>query len=447
MAKTDKTNASGGRLRAISVGLVLLVLLLGLAEVALRLTRPDLKVRSSSQLQFPELFDHLRNLYHEPDRTLLWKPKSDYEEGSIRISRAGFREAPGTHDPARYPIACMGNSATFGYTTPDFGETYPALLESLLTRLDCPDAPEVLNAGIVGYSSEQGRRLYELAVRPESPRVVTLLFGYNDHHLSASTDAEKMRVMENRIAVTSPLHRVFVYRALRKVILGSLPEPELRDVTPRVSPDRFRENISALVRSIHADGAVPILLTIPTRPSVPLVENPIPVIDRDGRRRWANQFRWLMQKLPEEARRPVARLIFANEELTPDLLRGVAPILAAAAAARPGWPRPRYLNGLALEAAGHETEARREFGAADALDKERNVVATYNDIIRDVARAEGATLVDVTEILATAAQRTDGGGSLFSDVVHPTPAGNRLIAEALLPHVMAVLRCGEAASP
>ncbi len=425
-------------MKAVCLGGLLTVLLLAGAELILRVTRPDLKLRARSTLQFPELFDHLRNVYHRPDPRLLWKPQPGHEAGTIRISRIGFREAPGEPDPERYQVACMGNSVTFGYTTPEFEETYPAVLESLLVAGGCPTTLEVLNAGIVGYSSEQALGLYEESIRKQAPRVVTLLFGYNDHHFSGMTDARKMETRTGWTTMTAPLQRFHVYRALRKLILGRLPEAELQEVTPRVPLARFRENLTALVRRVRGDGATPILLTVPIRPEVPLVENPVPVVESSGARTWTDQLRWLLARLPEETRQQVVGLIFAGRPPTPATLQAIEPMLERAALERPSWPLPHYLRGLALEVAGRDSLASREFADSRRLDAEREMVRSYNDAVREIARAEGIGLVDLERLLAGPRP----AGRFFHDVVHLTPAGNRRVADELHPPVATALGCG-----
>lgn len=421
----------GGRLLAVGLGVLITILFVSLTELVLRLVDPDLRVRRESA--FPETVDHLRNLHHEPDRELLWRARPGYSAGGIRITETGFRAAPGEADPARYDVVCLGNSVTFGYTTPRYGDTYPARLEAAL-RAGCGAPLEVLDAGVIGYTSAQGRRLFESQIAGLGARVVTILYGYNDHHLSPSSDAEKLGTTSGA-RVPRALARLAVYRALRKVIAGLRPEEVRGTLVPRVGHDALRRNLSAIVESARMGGASPVLVTVPIRPRIPLVENPVSVTTPAGETRWMFQARWLTGKVPPDARGPLTRLLFANEPMPREPLVALAPTLERLAAVAPeSWALPPFVLGLALEAAGDTARASAQFALAAAHDRERAVLESYNAVIRNLATEEGVPLVDVARALE------DHPGA-FSDVVHTNEVGNARIAELLAPAVARALGC------
>lgn len=402
------------RVAAILTGLGMVIVLLIIAEVTLRVIDPDLRPRPREG-QFPELFDHLRNVYHEPDPHFGWRLRPDYTEGTMRTTPDGFRERIGPL-PDAYDVACLGNSVTFGYSVPRADDTYPAHAESVLAAGG--HDVEVLNAGVVGYSSEQGRRLYAERVRPHHPRVVTLLFGFNDHHLSGMPDAERLDLGGSERPVT----RLAVYRAIRKAVRDAMPDPEVREVVPRVSRDRFEANLREMVAAIRADGAEPVLVTVPVRPGIPLVENPVPVRTPDGRR-WISPLHRMLGALPDDARAPITRLVFRNEPIPPARIAPWGPALTRYVAEVPDAALAHHLLAVLLASHGDEELAELHREEAARWDRERADLGRYNEVVRNVADDLDVRLVD----LARGLDRD----TYFDDVVHLSPDGNRVAGRLL----------------
>ena len=64
---------------------------------------------------------------------------------------------------------------------------------------------------------------------------------------------------------------------------------------------------------------------------------------------------------------------------------------------------------------------------------ERNVtLKPYVDAVRELARAEQIELIDVYARFAELALEGVDLNSLFTDAMHPNPAGQKLIAEMLI---------------
>ena len=81
-------------------------------------------------------------------------------------------------------IVCHGDSITAGANLAD-QEKYPTVLATLLPH------SKVINSGIGGNTSSQGRKRFEKDVLSHKPNLVVLLFGTNDSVLRA---ARKYRV-------------------------------------------------------------------------------------------------------------------------------------------------------------------------------------------------------------------------------------------------------------
>ncbi len=225
----------------------------------------------------PPWIDGLRLL--EPDETLLWKGRpnvrrtyvdvfspvhDDAERLSllrrfwptmpaslasnpvweVALDKRGFRQDPFTPSkPAStLRIACLGDSWTFGANVGPT-ETYPRRLKSLLTR-DVPTRRfEVLNLGVLGYSSYQGVALLKSQVVDWSPDVLLVGFGMND--ASVRRDSDK-RVAANMRDQAPPTLKERFWALLEYVELYRL-ERYLADVskfTPPSIGDHLKEVVS-----------------------------------------------------------------------------------------------------------------------------------------------------------------------------------------------------------
>jgi lysophospholipase L1-like esterase len=432
--------SEGGRLRAILLGVFLSVALLSAAELALRIAWPDLEVERLAPA-FPELFDHLDNVHHEPDPELLWRLRPGYEEEGVRVGAAGFRGLPGAQDPEQWRVAALGDSVTFGYSNPRYEDTWPARLEGLVSAR-CATHISVLNAGITGYSSEQGRRLYQRRFSEVSPDVVILLYGYNDHHLSGASDATKLEAGPGAGALRW-LRDLSLARALRKLSFEWLALAPDRSLEPRVAPSRFRENLRGLIAEIRERDAVPVLMTIPIRPGIPLVENPVRITTLAGAEGWVSPIRWLERRLPPGAGEVLLSLVFTGTPPETAWLGRVEPHLVRAVDAAPEQALPRFVRGLARHARGDAAGAHDDFAAALELDGERRTLTAYNDDIREIGAETGSAVVDLEAALVVAERR--GQPPSFHDVVHLTARGNAIAAAALAPVVARALGCEPAA--
>ncbi len=306
----------GSRLRLIAFSLLPTLVLFGTIEAGLRF----------AGFEFHGVPTHLRfgpNLQADMERDLL-VPDPDLF----------WRLRPGGDAPAGRPaVVALGDSCSF------FGRpAWPDALESLLAGREPGGA--VQNAAVPGYSSHQGRRLFEREIAPLRPAWLVVYFGWNDHWLGLektdrSVAAERPAALAGAVPVLEGLRIVQAGRALRARL--ATPPAERRHL--RVPPEEYRENLAAICGAAGEAGTRVALVTAPA--------------DLDG----------------EDAAR-----------------------LAAGGYAAPGTDVP----------AQHER---------------------YNDIVREVAAACGATLVD----FAADAPR----GAVGADGIHLTPAGTAWLASRL----------------
>lgn len=116
----------------------------------------------------------------------------------IALNDEGFRSAPFTAAKrAGVPrIACIGDSWTFGMNV-DQDQTYPARLAALLKDASSPAPPEVMNFGVLGYSSYQGLQLLKSRVLALKPDVLVIGFAMNDSDVDGYRDKD--------VATTGPV--------------------------------------------------------------------------------------------------------------------------------------------------------------------------------------------------------------------------------------------------
>jgi lysophospholipase L1-like esterase len=104
-------------------------------------------------------------------------------DGRIRHNALGFRgpEFAPAKTPGRLRVVCMGESSTYGSGVAD-DETYPARLQGHLARLLAPRDVEVINAGVLGYTSAENVLHGLFDVAPLAPDLVVYYYTHNDAH-------------------------------------------------------------------------------------------------------------------------------------------------------------------------------------------------------------------------------------------------------------------------
>ena len=166
-------------------------------------------------------------------------------------------------------VAALGDSSTFGWGVEEF-ESYPArLAPALATRLGvAPDRVEVLNLGVPGYSSFQGRVLLERRALALAPDLVVWSYLSNDGAMTGESDRETYEQRTGaRGALLEALHASRAFETLEAWILvvrrHFAPAPALdpNDAGQRNIPSyaAAAENVRAAVRIARAAG-VPIVL-------------------------------------------------------------------------------------------------------------------------------------------------------------------------------------------
>lgn len=219
-------------------------------------------------LDYPEVFERDSRLFWRlrPNQTIT----SRFFEGrTYRINGLGLRGDPIGESPNRPRVLLLGNSCMFGWGV-DGSQTIADQTEELLGG-----GFEVINAGIPGYSSLQGRRLFKTGLADLEPVIVAVMFGWNDQWAAAEgiPDTEQQLASQWILDIQNILARLHTYRVMKKLILSSV-EPSMDSLFDRAAPVRrvdtesFWDNLMAIGYVAETIGAVPVLITEP-QPSNP----------------------------------------------------------------------------------------------------------------------------------------------------------------------------------
>src|SRR5262249_32973822 len=110
---------------------------------------------------------------------------------AIRLNSEGFRtgELGAVELPSRKRIACLGDSWTFGMNV-NQDQSYTSRLAAWLKREDAASDYEVLNFGVLGYTSFQGLQLLKTRVLATRPDMIVIGFAMNDSQVAGYRDKD-----------------------------------------------------------------------------------------------------------------------------------------------------------------------------------------------------------------------------------------------------------------
>jgi len=319
----------------------------------------------------------------------------DAPDVSIDTTWFPAEKAPGT-----LRIFVQGESSAAGFPYGRFASP-GALLQQRLQRAYPDRNVEVINTGMAAVTSYV---LLDFAdeIIARQPDAVVVYTGHNEYlgigGVGSTFAAARSPAVARGIAT---LRRLHLYRALERG-LGSIAagrEPlERRDGT--------------LMSRVAAERSIP--------------------LDSPLYQRGLEQFRGNLERLLARYRAagiPVfIGTLASNERDQPPFAGGAADGDTA---------RARFAQARALDAAGNFLAARREYLAAKDRDELRfRAPEAMNDLIREVAAAEGATVVDVQGALAAASRDGVIGADLMLEHVHPNVEGYFRLASAYFPAIV-----------
>jgi lysophospholipase L1-like esterase len=276
-----------GPARKVTCSLLAVPLLLGLLEGGSRLTLavlgegpPPIALAWSEPTQGADP-DELRDTLYVPNEHAFFvlRPHLDLAQTTnprifdLRTNAHGFRgpELDLAQDAGSRRILCLGDSCTFGSGAGDAG-TYPAQLEAELEGLRAGLEVEVINTGVPGFTSYQGRRLLEEYGWELEPDVVIIAFGFND---SSAARAGSKRPFPDELGLSdrefgdllAPPSAWGIVRLAERLRGAGRPDPAPDDPRSkqRVSVDEYRENLESIVAACREHAALPVVVVWPLR--------------------------------------------------------------------------------------------------------------------------------------------------------------------------------------
>jgi lysophospholipase L1-like esterase len=168
-------------------------------------------------------------------------------EGEYRINSFGLRnkEFPVRKPSGVFRIICLGNSNTFGWKQPE-PEAYPRQLQEWFDKSHPPRNIQVINAGITGYSSHQGRIFLETEISRLQPDLVLVNCGWNDLLPAKFGIPDKQQKLPPQwmLNIQDRLSETRLYQLLKSFWLAGFSRPEeIKKGIPRVSFEDFQGNL------------------------------------------------------------------------------------------------------------------------------------------------------------------------------------------------------------
>ena len=336
-----------------------------------------------------------------------------------------------------FRIFCLGGSTTYGRPYDDT-TSFCGWLRELLPVADSSRKWEVINAGGISYASYRVVKVMEELCQYE-PDLFVIYTGHNEFLEDRTYGALKESKLR---AVDEVLSHSRVYTWIRNTVGSSEPSTvgTQRDLLPSevktmlddgIGPDAFERddqlarricehfkfNLRRMHRVAQTAGARMLLITPASNLAgcSPFKSELRPTLDESTERR--------VRELLEHARRAsklgqveqaIAKI---NEALKLD------PRFAAA----------HYQRGLTLKQMGRFDEAKQAFVQARDDDVcPLRATTPVEQAVRSFANTQGVPLVDFQRFLRESSPHGIPGDELFLDHVHPTIAGNRMLAEVIL---------------
>ena len=222
----------------------------------------------------------------------------------VAFNSDGFRgeDFPTRKDPNTIRIIALGDSWTLGHNV-NLDDSYPRRLAQLL-RQDLPARNiEVLNLGMLGYTSHEGLKLLQRQALKLQPDIVLIGFSMNDSAIAGWHDRDVFVPKQERFGLKqlirdhSEIYKLAVYLAqvsrFESITLGetikAVSDPKAEfvyeswvsaealepadydrlEARVRVPPAEYGQNIREMVRLVREQGALPILLHNDLRPGSP----------------------------------------------------------------------------------------------------------------------------------------------------------------------------------
>ena len=367
-----------------------------------------------------------------------------------RLTFFNYQTFPREKAPNSYRIFTLGGSTTYGRPYQD-ATSFSGYLREMLPLVDNGKDWEVINAGGISYASYRIAHLMEELVHYQ-PDLFIVYTGHNEF-LEERTYGQIREIPAVVRSLVSTLAKTRTWTALRaglqKVGLASQAGSDHRPRLPgevdaileqsagldRYTRDdqlrdqvleHFRQSLKRMVALAHSVGAKIIFVTpaASLKDCSPFKSEHTDTLGQTERQQVADMLK--------QAKRQIQ-----SQDWSEALDR-----LSKAALIDPRHAELQYERGLALYALGQYEEAE----VALKLARDNDVcplraLTPMPGIVTEVAREEGAGLVDYVGLIAVRMREQYGhpipGEEFFLDHVHPTITGHKLLSVALVDKMIA----------
>lgn len=342
---------------------------------------------------------------------------------------------PVEKDPGTFRVFVLGESASAGWPHPPT-EIFSVYLERALARAFPGRRFEVINVSAHAYAAYRVRLVFENVIRFD-PDALVLWTGNNEFlerrsYLRASPLAMRAIALANHSAL---------FRFLRAQMTAaffpqnSLSAQRREDVMADIQT-RLRQEAVALREDPgqlegvkrHYAASVEAMVDEAGRAGVPVLLATVPVNLRDWHPNVSIQRLSGAQLARWQAEFAAGRAALLRGEAEEAVRR-----LERAAGLAPDHAASHFFLARALEARGDWERAFQSYERACDFDGNPfRALSDFNRALREIAGRHGnATLVDLAGAFRAASSPRAPGFDLFLDYVHPTQAGNLVVARSV----------------
>jgi len=239
-----------------------LVSVLVVAEVICRIAFPGL-AKGALYMRFTNPHREQSGFY--PDDELFWKLSPD--NAAWEVNHDGFRgpPVPVAKPDGEVRIVCLGDSCTFGLgeTGLAYAQTWPAVLQEIMTGKPAGRAVRALNFGCPGTTSFQGLRLLKSKASNYHPDIVIAYFGINDGFDAVGYADKDQRQIGTPGSLSSILVRSAFYKAMTRLIVSARRGLARGAPLERVSIEDYHRNLESIAGASRSIGATAYFIAPP----------------------------------------------------------------------------------------------------------------------------------------------------------------------------------------
>lgn len=226
---------------------------------------------------FTRTFMNLYPRLYTPSPALIWENtpnlnavKDENRGFTVTTDSHGFRNDEISQDkkPGQFRIMVLGDSTAFGWPLDD-RENFSYQLEKDLKRTLPGKDFRVINAAVSGYSSLQGKMLFDQQGWDFKPDLLIIAFN-NDPFIDVAEDKDRLPSGKS-LSLKKHLSKSALYLSMKRLFFHSRINPE-DDVIipqgkgkPRISPDDLNKIYSDMLSEAGKRGVKVMVVSLPLR--------------------------------------------------------------------------------------------------------------------------------------------------------------------------------------